>query len=203
MATQEELNFASKLIDTGRMIKSKLDRSYRWSFGVSIILFFISVGVLDIKNEITIGVIKLNISVTYVIIILSCFLAFAQLSCISLSIEYRKLSDRIEALYRKFASDLTSIKDSDYNYLTYPGFTKIEIGVNFLSSTKIGAFLNTNVTSTILIGILILPLISQGFAINYLFNIYGINGYICVMSSLLLVFHSIVIYSVIQDNQNN
>jgi len=203
MATQEELNFVSKLIDTGRMIKTKLDRSYRWNFGISIILFFISVGVLNISNEIKIGVIEANISVTYIVIIISWILAFMQLRCISLSTEYKDISDRIEALYRGFESDLSGIEDSDYKYLSYPGFTQVEIGVNFLSSTKIGEFLNHVFLNLILAGILILPLISQGFSIKYLFDIHGMNCCLFLMYCLIIILHVIVIYSTIQASRHN
>ena len=78
MATAEQINFVTQLSNTLNVIGKKLNHSYRWTFGLSIFLLVLSIGLIKTEDEISFQWINIKLNAPFLLITLSFLLIIFQ-----------------------------------------------------------------------------------------------------------------------------
>ncbi|MCF6131934.1 hypothetical protein [Flavobacterium wongokense] len=161
MAAAEELSFVDQLSKNMEAMGKSLNRSYRYIFGISILIIFLSLGIIKPTKSIDFEWINLTLNLSPMLIILSSFLPLIMMNCYCLLIESSILGGKIKGIYKSYNLNIPDFKDDDYEYLTYPDLLDISLSKNLLGNAKIGKFIYWSLVIIVLLLLITLPIIAQ------------------------------------------
>ncbi len=184
MATPEELDFASKLLETEKSIRQKINNSYKWIFGLTVLLFSLLFGLVKFKGEVSFEWLNLTLSYNFVTIVLSIALLLSQLNGIVLRFEGSKLSSRVKELYKKINEDSELIEEEDFENILFPDTIDTTLSENFFFNNLLGKIYFVLSYIIVGFGLQTVPIIAQVCALNHLFHKYPWNAWLITLSVL-------------------
>lgn len=194
--SQKDFEIASKLLESERIIGKKINKSYKWNFGLTALILGLTLGLMKFDDTISLDWLNLTVHQDFVLVILSIALLLSQQNCIVLLVDGGDLSSKIKSIYKNLNSESTIIKEDDYGDIMYPDMIGAAISDNFFNSSGIGKVYYVISLITVSLGIQTLPIVAQVYAISHLFNKYPHNGWIYVMTVVYAFVQIAVIVSI-------
>lgn len=202
MATSEELDFGSKLIDSLNAIEKKKNSSYKWNIGLSVVLIFLSADVMSIDNKVSIQWINLTIDSYSLIILLSIFLFLSHQRCASLLYESVILKNRIQSVYESLITDSKIFVPDDFDYLGIRDMLDSLTSEKLFKQQKLGRiYYGLNIVIFLFL-VTLLPMVAEIMAFIKLATIFSYNWWLIIGFLILVLFEVIIIISLIKVTIN-
>ena len=199
MATPEQIDFASKLLESEKLIGKKTNVAYRWNFGLTALIFALLYGIIEIDENFTVSWLNLSTSFNVVVIVLSIALALAQQNCFVLIYEGEIIAKRVKKMYGDLNKNNDYAEEDDYDKLTYPDTITTTLSIGFFGNTKFGSVYFLLVVFVIGLVLQVAPIVAQYHVFAYLFSEYPCNGWVIFMMLAVALIQIVVIVSLFKQ----
>ena len=203
MASNEELDFASKLLDTQKAIAKKTNTSYMWNFGLTALIFGLLFGLVRMEKELSIESVNLITEPEVVMILLSIALLITQINGIALHFENSNLIIRIREIYKSINANSELLNDKDLNSIFYPDIIETVVNENLFFNNTFGKIYIILSSVIVGIGLRTVPIIAQVYVLSHLFKNFPYNGWLIALSAFYGFVQITVIVSIIKDLMGN